>query len=291
MSRAALTVEESSAPWSSAVRCHSSANQKEELGYTIAHQKKNYLLYLDKITITVVTLTRGGDPDAVCRHFGNGWRGVPRVLRVPRLDGLLRTQLKSDGQCLKDSLLQPSSSSAPQVIWGTAGGGAWGRGPAWAAAWWPWGGIRRRADAEGAGGIASAEDGRHPEVRGQAASSGISQGALLRHLRGQVGAYPGRVGVDEDADPDHRADLEARQTEMRFDDALTCGRVRARKYTTRSRLGSRRFLKDGVCRVMVWGEGRGGGGTSRIRSGPGLGGGRPASAGSRRFKSANWGRG
>lgn len=35
------------------------------------------------------------------------------------------------------------------------------------------------------------------------------------------------------------------------------------------------------------GEGRGGGGTSRGRSGPGLGGGSPASAGRRRFKSAS----
>lgn len=66
-------------------------------------------------------------------------------------------------------------------------------------------------------------------------------------------------------------------------------RVRARKYTTRSLLGSLRFLKAGVCRVIVWGEGRGGGGTSRGRSGPGLGGGSPASAGRRRFKSASCG--
>lgn len=64
-------------------------------------------------------------------------------------------------------------------------------------------------------------------------------------------------------------------------------RVRARKYTTRSLLGSLRFLKAGVCRVIVWGEGRGGGGTSRGRSRPGLGGGSPASAGRRRFKSAS----
>ncbi|TNN67256.1 hypothetical protein EYF80_022505 [Liparis tanakae] len=33
-------------PWRSAVRCHLSANQKEEMGYTIANQKQNYLLYL-----------------------------------------------------------------------------------------------------------------------------------------------------------------------------------------------------------------------------------------------------
>lgn len=64
-------------------------------------------------------------------------------------------------------------------------------------------------------------------------------------------------------------------------------RVRARKYTTRSLLGSLRFLKAGVCRVMVWGDGRGGGGTSRGRSTPVLGGGIPASAGRRRFKSAS----
>lgn len=63
--------------------------------------------------------------------------------------------------------------------------------------------------------------------------------------------------------------------------------MRARKYTTRSLLGSLRLRKAGVCRVIVWGEGRGGGGTSRVRSGPGLGGGSPASAGRRRFKSAN----
>lgn len=64
-------------------------------------------------------------------------------------------------------------------------------------------------------------------------------------------------------------------------------RVRARKYTTRSLLGSLKFLKAGVCRVIVWGEGRGGGGTSRVRRGPGLGGGIPASAGRRRFRSAS----
>jgi len=41
MSRAALTVEESSAPL---------ANQKKEMGYTIANQKKKpYLLYLVEI--------------------------------------------------------------------------------------------------------------------------------------------------------------------------------------------------------------------------------------------------
>lgn len=66
-------------------------------------------------------------------------------------------------------------------------------------------------------------------------------------------------------------------------------RVRARKYTTRSLLGSLRFLKAGVCRVIVCGDGRGGGGTSRGRKGPGFGGGRPASAGRRRFRSASWG--
>lgn len=64
-------------------------------------------------------------------------------------------------------------------------------------------------------------------------------------------------------------------------------RVRARKYTTRSLLGSLKFLKAGVCRVIVCGEGRGGGGTSRVRRGPGLGGGIPASAGRRRFRSAS----
>lgn len=66
-------------------------------------------------------------------------------------------------------------------------------------------------DAEGAGGISSAKDGGHSQVRGQTASSGISQGALLGHLRGQVGAYSSRVGVDEDADPDHRAGLEMKR--------------------------------------------------------------------------------
>lgn len=66
-------------------------------------------------------------------------------------------------------------------------------------------------------------------------------------------------------------------------------RVRAKKYTTRSLLGSLRFLKAGVCRVIVWGEGLGGGGTSRGRRGPGLDGGSPASDGKRRFKSASCG--
>ncbi|TNN46119.1 hypothetical protein EYF80_043665 [Liparis tanakae] len=32
-----LTVEKSSAPWSSAVRCHLSANQKKEMVYTTAN--------------------------------------------------------------------------------------------------------------------------------------------------------------------------------------------------------------------------------------------------------------
>ena len=72
-------------------------------------------------------------------------------------------------------------------------------------------GIWCGVDAEGAGGISTTEDGGHPQVRRQAGSSGISQGALLRHLCSQVGADPGWVGVDEDADPDHRANLETKQ--------------------------------------------------------------------------------
>lgn len=66
-------------------------------------------------------------------------------------------------------------------------------------------------DAEGAGRISSTKDGSHPQVRGQTASSGISQRALLGHLCGQVGAYSGWVGVHEDANPDHRANLEMKQ--------------------------------------------------------------------------------
>lgn len=62
-------------------------------------------------------------------------------------------------------------------------------------------------DAEGARRISSTKDRGYAQVRGQATSSGISQGALLRHLCSQVGAYSSRVGVDEDADPDHRANL------------------------------------------------------------------------------------
>lgn len=73
-------------------------------------------------------------------------------------------------------------------------------------------------DAEGAGGISSTKDGRYAEVRRQTASSGISQRALLRHLRGQVGAYSSRVSVDEDADPDHRADL--KQTNDRSEEFI-----------------------------------------------------------------------
>lgn len=68
---------------------------------------------------------------------------------------------------------------------------------------------------------------------------------------------------------------------------LCARRVRARKYTTLSLLGKRRFRNAGACRVMVWGEGRGGGGVSRGRKGPGLDGGIPASAGRRLFRSAN----
>jgi len=49
MSRAALTVEESSAPWRSAVSSHLSANQKEEMGSTVANQETTYLLYLGQI--------------------------------------------------------------------------------------------------------------------------------------------------------------------------------------------------------------------------------------------------
>lgn len=62
-------------------------------------------------------------------------------------------------------------------------------------------------DAEGAGGISTPKNGGHSQVRGKAASPGIAQGALLGDLRSQVGAYAGGVGVDEDADPDHRASL------------------------------------------------------------------------------------
>lgn len=81
-------------------------------------------------------------------------------------------------------------------------------------------------DAEGAGGISSAKDRGHSQVRGQTASSGISQGALLGHLRGQVGAYSSRVGVDEDADPDHRAGLEMkRMNDSDQSDAVFSARV------------------------------------------------------------------
>lgn len=64
-------------------------------------------------------------------------------------------------------------------------------------------------------------------------------------------------------------------------------RVRAKKYTTLSLLGKRRLRNAGVCRVMVCGEGRGGGGVSRGRKVPVLGGGIPASAGRRLLRSAN----
>lgn len=66
-------------------------------------------------------------------------------------------------------------------------------------------------DAEGAGRIATTENGGHAQVRWQAASSGIAQSALLRHLGRQVCADSCRVGVDEDANPDHGASLETVQ--------------------------------------------------------------------------------
>lgn len=66
-------------------------------------------------------------------------------------------------------------------------------------------------NAEGAGGISTTEDWGHTQVRWQTASSRFSQWALLRHLGSQVCPDSSRVGIDEDANPDHCASLEMRK--------------------------------------------------------------------------------
>lgn len=68
-------------------------------------------------------------------------------------------------------------------------------------------GVRRRMDVKRASGVATTEHRGHAQVGGQATSARVSQGALLRHLGGQVGAYAGWVGVDQDSDPDYSASL------------------------------------------------------------------------------------
>lgn len=70
-------------------------------------------------------------------------------------------------------------------------------------------------DAEGAAGIVPGEDGRHSQVSREPARHRITQGALLGHLRSQVGADSSRVGVDQDADPDDRARLRESTKQVR----------------------------------------------------------------------------
>lgn len=55
------------------------------------------------------------------------------------------------------------------------------------------GGLGGGEHAQSAGGVASGEDGGHPEVRGQA---GLPKGTLLGHLRGQVGPQASGISVD-----------------------------------------------------------------------------------------------
>lgn len=59
-----------------------------------------------------------------------------------------------------------------------------------------WGGVGRRVDAKGTGGVSASEHRGHAQVGGQAPDPGVSKGALLRHLGSQVGPDARRVGVD-----------------------------------------------------------------------------------------------
>lgn len=66
-------------------------------------------------------------------------------------------------------------------------------------------------DAQGAGWIPTTENRGHSQVRGQTASSWVSERALLRHLCSQIGADSSRVCIDKDAYPDHCTNLEMRE--------------------------------------------------------------------------------
>lgn len=72
-------------------------------------------------------------------------------------------------------------------------------------------------DAQSASGVVSGEDRRHSQVRREPPSARIFQGALLRDLCSQVGAYSSRVSIDEDPDPDDCARLMERPDEVRID--------------------------------------------------------------------------